>query len=610
MSKKLLVLLFLFFYFPSVHAHVQQTYVDDYWIRFSHIPMEPQSKEPTTLLIYVEKAGVPLRGLDISVELSHKGSYLTTVTAEPGDLYRAVYSFPEDGTYQALVSFSDEGNDVEVPFMVPVSSIGMRLLLGGVSLAFAITFLFLFFIGELVKTAPVREYKFDMLRFSPLDRALKSRRLPIILQTPVLAIYLVLIIAGLFGAQVGGANIATVAIWTIWWTGIIILILFFGKAWCFICPWHTVTTWIKRRDLSLNLRWPGRLNNIYPAIGLFIGVTWLELGFSITYLPRYTAYFLIFLMGLAILTAMLFKRRAFCMHLCFIGAIQGIYSSVSPLELRSRDKDVCRSCSTKDCIKGNEKGDPCPVLIYAGGMKRNNSCILCMECVKTCPHDNLGLNIRPPGSELAGIKLFKAQEAFLAVSLLGLTFFHGFTMFPSWMGFGMETSWGMYYIVFTALLIGSMVFPAAVTYAFSWASGALSGIDRYTPRGVFKGFAYALIPLALAYHLAHNVMHLLMEAPILIPVLSDPLGFGWDLFGTRDYSAMPILSMRTHKYIQVALVLFGLVISNVAALRISQRLYGEESKAIKGFLPISLLVLLVAVISIVFLMQPMTRRVM
>jgi len=571
--------------------------------------MEPQSKEPTTLLVYVEKSGVPLRNLDISVELSHKGSYLTAIDPEPGDLYRATYSFPEDGTYHAQVSFSDEGNDVEVPFMVPVSSLGMRLLFGGVSLAFAITFLFLFFMGEVVKKKPSKEYKFDLLRLAPINWAIKSRRLPTAFQLPVLAIYAILIVSGLFGTQVGGANIATVAIWTVWWTGIIIIILLFGKAWCFICPWHTVTTGIKRWDLSLNLKWPEKLNNIYPAIAFFIGITWLELGFSITYLPRYTAYLLIFLLGAAVLSAMLFKRRAFCMHLCFIGAIQGVYSSVSPLELRRRDKEVCKSCSTKDCIKGNDNGDPCPVLIYAGAMKRNNSCILCMECVKTCPHDNLGLNVRPPGSELSGIKLFKIQESWLAISLLGLTFFHGFTMFPMWMDFGMKASRGTYYLVFTGLLIASVLIPAAATYAFSWASRALSG-NKTPLKDVFKGFAYALIPMALAYHLAHNVMHLLMEAPILIPVLSDPLGIGQNLFGTRGYSTMPILSMNAHKYIQVTLILFGLIISNVAALRISQRLYKEENRVIKGFLPISLLALLIAAISIVFLMQPMIMRVM
>lgn len=610
MLRKLIFLFFILSSLPSVQAHVQQTYVGDYWIRFSHNPMEPQSKEPTTLLIYVEKASQPLRDLEITLELSHKGAYLATLKAEPGDLYRAGYTFSEDGAYHASISFEHEGREVKAPFMVPVSSLGMRLLWGGFSLAFAITFLFLFFIGEAIKRKPSKEYSFDLLRFSIIKKALKSRRFTNALQIPVLVIYFALAIAGLLGTQIGGANIATIAIWTIWWSGIIIIILLFGKAWCFVCPWHSVTTWITRRGISLNLNWPGRLNNIYPAIGLLVGVTWLELGASVTYLPRYTSYLLIFLMGLAITTAVLFKRRAFCMHLCFIGAIQGIYSSISPLELRSRDREVCKSCRTKDCLKGNEKGDPCPVLVYAGAMKRNNSCILCAECIKTCPFDNLSLNIRQPASELAGIRLHKTQEALLGVALLGLTFFHGVTMFPSWMDFGIRSSRSTYYLVFTVFLIGSVVFPATIAYAFSWTSKGLSGDTKQTVRKIFKGFAYALIPMALFYHLAHNSMHLLMEGPLLVPALSDPLGRGWDLIGTRDFSTMMFASMNAHKYLQVALILIGLSISNVVALKISQALYEEEEKAIKGLIPISLLVLLIAVISIAFLMHPMRMRTM
>jgi hypothetical protein len=48
-------------------------------------------------------------------------------------------------------------------------------------------------------------------------------------------------------------------------------------------------------------------------------------------------------------------------------------------------------------------------------------------------------------------------------------------------------------------------------------------------------FVLSLIPIALAYHLAHYLSFLLIVGQYMIPLASDPFGFGWDLFGTRLY---------------------------------------------------------------------------
>ena len=47
-----------------------------------------------------------------------------------------------------------------------------------------------------------------------------------------------------------------------------------------------------------------------------------------------------------------------------------------------------------------------------------------------------------------------------------------------------------------------------------------------------KSFALTLVPIAIGYNVAHYFVFLLVQGQYIIPLLSDPLGRGWDLFGT------------------------------------------------------------------------------
>jgi ferredoxin len=654
MRKFFIFFLLLIIAIPTAGAHVQQTHVDDYTIQLSHDPMELKPTIPTVFLINIEKDGNPVEDLEITFRISHIGSKPVIRKATSEKLYKELHvhhTFPEEGEYMAMISFNHEGRDVMAHFTIPIPegenqllmkeepesmlmdhepknlTVGEetesmlmdhehqhlmeeeepeRNLLREILPFVAVVLLSFFFAYKILGRITTRDYTFDTFRIPTQKKAMKSRLLLNILQATVLGVYLLLIIAGLLGTQVSSSNIATVAVFTLWWTGILIIMLLFGKVWCSVCPWHTTATWMKRHNLSLNKKWPAKLNNTYLAIGLLAGVTWFEVGLLVSHSPQYTSYLLISLLGISIGSAAIFKRRAFCMHICFIGAIQGVYSSLSPLELRSRNKGTCKTCSTKDCLKGNEKGDPCPVMVYAAAMERNNQCILCTECIKTCPYDNLTLNIRPPASELLGIKHHRIKEATFVVALLGLTFFPSATMFPAWMEFRMSIPQETFYLALTLILIGSIALPAAITYSFSWASRTLSGVKRSSVKEVFKVYAYSLIPLSLFYHLSHNLHHFIMEGTLIFNVISDPLGKGWNLFGTRDTVIMIAASETMLKNAQIGLILVGLFTSNVVAYKTSQKLFRDEKKAIKGVIPISLLLLLIALLALVFVTQPMT----
>lgn len=448
----------------------------------------------------------------------------------------------------------------------------------------------------------------DIVRNPITSKLIRSRGVQYALQFLIVLLYFFVIYAGLYGTQVPRLNLATVLVWTAWWTGIVFLILFLGKAWCYVCPWNALVTWVRRfTRVTPNLSWPRGFRNLYPALIFFAFITWLELGVGVTFNPRYTAYLLIALLVIALLFGLGYKKRVFCEHLCFVGAIQGMYSAVSPVELRSRSADVCRKCRTKDCVRGNDRGEGCPVTLYPGGMDRSTTSITCLECLRTCPYDNMGIFLRPFARELKEIKKPRADEAWFAVALLGLTIFHGITMFPSWKALSMDMG-RAYYAFFTLSLTASIALPALALYLFSIATRRLVGGRDVAVKRIFTGFAYAFIPLALFYHLSHNTMHLVMEGGAVLPVVSDPLGMGWNLFGTRSAHLAPLLSTASTRYLQTLFVLMGLLAGLFAAYHASRRMFGRSSR--RGFLAMGLLILGVALLSLWLIQQPMTMRTM
>jgi YHS domain-containing protein/ferredoxin len=448
-------------------------------------------------------------------------------------------------------------------------------------------------------------------------------------------LFLLVIAAGLFGNQHASRNVAPLLTWTIWWGGLVLVIMFMGKAWCYVCPWDAIAGWIDRRrfwgtggeGLSLGLRWPRRLRNIVLATLLFVGLTWLELGFGVTMNPRATALLGLLMLGLTLAAVLIFERRAFCRYGCLVGRVSGLYAMFSATEVRPADRDICRACSGKECYTGSELGVGCPTGLFPGNLQQNTYCINCLECVKTCPEDNIVFNARPWASDLASEGRPRRDEAYLALLMLALTGFHGLTMTPAWgkMLRIFEEGLSLPYIpAFSLGMFLLMAIPVLVYALLVKGSEWLAGpARRHSYDRIFTAFAYSVLPIALFYHLAHNMEHLLMEGQKVIPLLSNPFGFipgeawnvlgiegqgPWNLLGTADWTLPPLVSLPALWLLQVILVLVGHLYSLWIADRTARRLYPERGTAWRTQIPMLIGMVLFSVFSLWLLKQPMEMR--
>jgi ferredoxin len=453
-----------------------------------------------------------------------------------------------------------------------------------------------------------RGRRLNLIRNRRVYRVFRNRWLQAVPQLAMLAVLGGLVYAGLFGSRV--ANVTPVAVWTLWWGGLIFAVLLFGSAWCFACPWDGLANLMSRlraaarvEPISFALAFPRWLESVYPALALFVVLTWLELGYGVTTDPRATAYLGLGMAALAVAGALLWDGKRFCAHLCPVGRICGIYSNFSPIEIRARNPRTCQRCTTEDCLHGNDRGYPCPTGLSLKSVADASDCTLCTECIKSCDKHNVALNLRPFGADLQRPEPASMDRAWLALALLSLTLFHGLSMTSAWESFepgrtsilkwlGLQLGTG-HVVSFSLAMAVAVAIPIGLYWACcrvsSWwaADGVASGT-------LFASYAWSLLPVALFYHLAHNLMHLLMEGGAVVPLLSDPLGRDWDLFGTRSLSLGPPVSEATLWTLQVVLILIGHVVGIIVAHRIGHRIHADRGAARRSLIPIPAMMVVVS----------------
>ena len=247
--------------------------------------------------------------------------------------------------------------------------------------AVVLSFLPLALFSRKVRDSAYRYPRFDLFRVRLLRTILTSRLLTGGLRLLSVALFLVVVIAGLVGLQ-SGFNFAPTFVWVTWWVGLSIFTAFVGNLWPLVNPWRVVFDWAEwlvrrlgyRDGLELDEPYPEALG-IWPAVGLYLVFVWIENVFSGSYVPRNIALFalvysLITLYGMAFFGKETWLRRGDAFSVFF-----GMLGRFAPTEVRVKDADVCLGCD--GC--GDDPG-----------------CVNCYECFARAAPDERELNLRPP----------------------------------------------------------------------------------------------------------------------------------------------------------------------------------------------------------------------
>jgi hypothetical protein len=141
----------------------------------------------------------------------------------------------------------------------------------------------------------------------------------------------------------------------------------------------------------------------------------------------------------------------------------------------------------------------------------------------------------------------------------------------------------------------------------AWAAQTATGANGQ-PRSAWKiaGLsATTLVPIAIAYHLAHYLSFLAMAGQYLIPISSDPMGLGWDLFGTVNHFVRPgWVDARVVWNVSVVAIVAGHVAAVYLAHMQALREYQDRRAALRSQYPMLGLMVGYTMLSLWIIAQP------
>jgi uncharacterized membrane protein len=166
-----------------------------------------------------------------------------------------------------------------------------------------------------------------------------------------------------------------------------------------------------------------------------------------------------------------------------------------------------------------------------------------------------------------------------------------------------------------AATAGLLLAPCVFALVILGASALMAWLTRGDASRASAGelarlFVPTLLPIALAYHVAHYLSYLLVAGQVVIPLASDPLGRGWDLFGTAHYKiAVDIVGARFAWYTSVTVIVAGHVLAMYIAHRLALGRFSAPRTARRSQYPLAALMVTYTMLSLWILAQPIVENV-
>ena len=491
--------------------------------------------------------------------------------------------------FTPVISFAHgfgERYDLPVPLFLYISGAGMAVVL-----SFGI-------IGIFVKRP---DHTFDYPRLNLLrwriGRALLSPTLVLSIKVISVLLLVLVVFSGFIGSSVATKNIAPVFVWVIWWVGVAFFSALVGNIWMLINPWKISFEWIESLyrlfglpgEVARNLPYPERMG-VWPGFLLFFCFAWIELVFPHSAEPSNIAWMALVYSVITWGGMFLFGKERWLGHGEAFSLIFGFLARFAPTELRVLDTNICKTCK-------------------AGCLDSDGQCIDCNYCFRIADPQKRELNLRPYSVGLLRNENVTPSIMALLMLILATITFDGFEATPvwetiqKWLGtISPHLSQEMVASTISLICFSAMFILTYLVFS------ALMKITSRTQSSIIEiacVFVYSLIPISLAYHLAHYLTYLLIQGQLIFPLISDPLGIGWNLFGTAHYKInIAIVGAKFAWYTAVIAIVLGHIIAVYIAHLISLRAIQDHNLALRSQYPMLVLMVGYTMVSLWILAQP------
>jgi hypothetical protein len=380
---------------------------------------------------------------------------------------------------------------------------------------------------------------------------------------------ILLIATGLFGNPATFKNITPVAVWVIWWVGFGFLTAFVGNIWLLINPWSSVfgfaetltRPWIN--GLSFCAHYP-RWLGVWPSCVLFLLFAWLELVAPGRDVPRNIAIAILIYSVFTWTGFVMFGRDTWLKNGEVFAVAFGLFGRFAPLDF------------TND------------------GRWR--------------------VSLRPFATGLLTRTPLEPSMTAFSLLMLGTVTVDGFMETPLWaavvewafVGPGsVDANPGVYMAMQTALLIAG---PLTLAGLYLGVIALMARIAGAKPARLLGLFVLSLIPIAIAYHLSHYFSLFAVAGQFIIPLASDPFGYGWDLFGTMLYRIdIGVVDAKSIWYLSVVAIVTGHVLAVWVGHVTASSVFRDSRAAGRSQYPMLALMVGYTMLSLWILAQPIVE---
>jgi hypothetical protein len=353
-----------------------------------------------------------------------------------------------------------------------------------------------------------------------LQRILLSRALRVIVGAASVTLLALVSAAALVGDERVLENLAPTFVLVVFWVGLVPFVLLFGNLWAVLSPLRAVAdgvAWVAQRaGVQWKLERYPERLGRWPAAVLLFAFVAFELVYESPADPRALALAIYLYAAVTWLGMLVYGRRAWLEG----GEAFHVYFGLL--------------------------GRIAPFAVVDGKIVR-----------------------RPPLSGLATTPIVPGTLAFVAV-MLGSVVFDSISRTSFWLDLEAQAGGEATRTALGAAGLVGTVLTVALTYSVAVAAA------RARP----ATFITSLVPIALVYVLAHYFTLLILQGQYFVPLVSDPLGRGWDLLGTAEYTPnLGLLTPNVVWYTQVATLVVGhvggLVVAHDRAVTLG---YGVRSQ--------------------------------
>jgi hypothetical protein len=440
----------------------------------------------------------------------------------------------------------------------------------------------------------MRYPRYNLLRTPLLGVLIASPILQFLVRLASVALFGLVVAAALFGTDRPLENLSPTFVWVIWWVGMGYVSALLGNWWRLLNPWTIVYDWVHGllgggRESAM-FTYPSRWD-MWPALLAFLVFAWAENAYPSAAKP-FNLGMMIVLYSIVTWAGMAaFGKQRWLVRGEAFSVLFGLFSRFSPTEVRVANRRVCGSCES-DC-------------------RLDEECVDCYSCFERAARVDRELNLRPYGVGLTIPKRVSLATAGFVVLALATVTFDGLSETTLWLDFQnlvyspISTFGGNTTAAVNTL--GLLLVPLAfmvVYLGFSWGVGRLSGTPA-SVQEVALTFVFSLVPIALAYNMAHFISLLAIQGQFIIPLASDPFGQGWDVLGTADYRLnLTIINAKFVWYLSVGAIVLGHIVSVFVAHVISVAEVPDRKKALRGQYPMLALMVIYTASSLWIIAQP------